>query len=92
LSDDKSLWKDERKRIEVEHAPKLSPKAKLIKLADKTSNVADLLTNPPPDWTLQRRRDYVDFAEAVAAGCRGLNVALDADFDRIAAAVRAKIG
>ena len=92
LSDDKSLWKDERKRIEVEHAPRLSPKAKLIKLADKTSNVADLLTNPPPDWTLQRRRDYVDFAEAVAAGCRGLNAALDADFDRLAAAVRAKIG
>jgi guanosine-3',5'-bis(diphosphate) 3'-pyrophosphohydrolase len=42
VTDDKSLPKAERKRLQVEHAPQLSPSAKLIKLADKVSNVRDV--------------------------------------------------
>ena len=83
VSDDKRLTWMERKRLEIEHAPVLSTAARLIKLSDKTSNVSDTVTNPPGDWTLQRRRDYMTFAEKVAAGCRGINAALDAEFDRV---------
>ena len=39
VTDDKSLPKAERKRKQVENALKKSPEAKLIKLADKTSNL-----------------------------------------------------
>ena len=91
LSDDKELSWIDRKRLEIEHAHRVSPAAKLIKLSDKTSNVADTVSNPPGDWTLQRRRDYLTFAEKVAVGCRGINAALDAEFDRVLAAARTKL-
>lgn len=91
LSDDKDLhWRD-RKRLEIEHAAKVSTAARLIKLSDKTSNVTDTVANPPGDWTLQRRRDYLEFAAKVAAGCRGLNAQLDAEFDSVLKAAQAKL-
>ena len=48
VTDDKSLAKAERKRQQVEHAAHLSPKAKLVKLADKISNLSDVATRPRP--------------------------------------------
>lgn len=92
LTVDKQPYWTERKRNEIDDAPKLSPGAKLIKLSDKTSNVADTASNPPGDWTLQRRRDYLEFASLVADGCRGINLALDREFDRVMAEARSKIG
>ena len=35
VTDDKLLPKAERKRLQIEHAPKISRRAKLVKLADK---------------------------------------------------------
>jgi len=81
VTDDKTVEKQERKRRQAEHAPHLSPAAKLIKLADQTSNVTDIALAPPYDWPLDRKREYVDWAERVAAGCRGVNPALDVAFD-----------
>ena len=46
LTDDKSLPKAERKRKQVENAPRKSHKAKLIKLADKTSNLRANASSP----------------------------------------------
>ncbi len=91
LSDEPDLHWTDRKRLEIEHAARISPEARLIKLSDKTSNVADTATNPPGEWTLQRRRDYLLFAEKVADGCRGINTALDAEFDRVLADARARL-
>ncbi len=82
----------ERKRAEMDGAALLSPRAKLIKLSDKTSNVVDTATNPPGDWTVPRRREYLEFARLVADGCRGENAALDAEFDRVMAEARQRIG
>jgi guanosine-3',5'-bis(diphosphate) 3'-pyrophosphohydrolase len=82
VTDDKNVEKEERKQRQAEHAPHLSPSAKLIKLADQTSNITDIALTPPHDWPLERRRDYVDWAERVAAGCRGVNPELDAAFDQ----------
>ena len=80
VTDDKSIEKHERKRLQAEHAPHLSSSAKLIKLADQTSNVTDIALTPPYDWPLARKQEYVDWAERVAVGCRGVNTALDAAF------------
>jgi guanosine-3',5'-bis(diphosphate) 3'-pyrophosphohydrolase len=81
VTDDKSLEKAERKRLQIEHAPSLSSAAKLIKLGDKISNVQEVITSPPADWSVQRRREYLEWAEQVVAGCRGTNEALERHFD-----------
>jgi guanosine-3',5'-bis(diphosphate) 3'-pyrophosphohydrolase len=83
VTDDKSLSKAERKRLQVEHAPHKSLRARQVKLADKISNVRDVLGNPPADWSAGRRQDYLDWAQAVVAGLRGANPALEAEFDSL---------
>ncbi len=82
VTDDKSLDKAERKLLQIEHAAHASPRAKLVKLADKTCNLRDIATTPPADWSDERRREYFDWAGKVVAGVRGANAALDAAFDR----------
>jgi len=69
------------KRLQVEHAPHLSRAAKLIKIADKVSNVREVIDSPPADWSLERRREYLDWAKRVVARCRGVNSALELRFD-----------
>jgi (p)ppGpp synthase/HD superfamily hydrolase len=87
VTDDKSLPKIERKRLQVENAPRKTARAKLLKLADKTSNLR-AIANCPPAWPLQRQREYVDWAERVVAGCRGVNAQLERAFDAAAAQAR----
>jgi (p)ppGpp synthase/HD superfamily hydrolase len=58
-TDDKSLPKAERRK-QVENAPGKSREAKLIKLADKTSNVRAVASSPAPDWSIERRREYIE--------------------------------
>ena len=70
VTDDKRLPKAERKRLQVEHAPSMSQGARQIKIADKISNLRDLISNPPADWSAQRRREYVDWASQVVARYR----------------------
>lgn len=82
VTDDKSLPKAERKRLQVEHAPRLGPRAKLVKLADKICNLRDLRRTPPADWPVERRREYFDWARRVVDGLRGVHSGLEALFDR----------
>jgi guanosine-3',5'-bis(diphosphate) 3'-pyrophosphohydrolase len=82
VTDDKSLPRDERKRLQIEQASHKSPGAKLIKLADKTCNLHDLIASPPRDWSAGRRREYLKWTEQVVAGLRGANPALEAYYDR----------
>jgi (p)ppGpp synthase/HD superfamily hydrolase len=83
LTDDKSLPKQERKRLQVEHAPHLSPSAQQIKIADKICNVGDLSANQPAHWPLQRKLEYLDWAEKVVLGCRDNHQALARHFDAV---------
>src|SRR5439155_6020471 len=46
VTDDKRLPKMERKRLQIETAAGKSERARLIKIADKTSNVRALVTTP----------------------------------------------
>jgi (p)ppGpp synthase/HD superfamily hydrolase len=91
VTDDKSLPKAERKRRQIEHAPAASPRAKLLKIADKTSNVRALAVSPPANWDLARVADYIDWAENVVAGCRGLNATLERGFDAAVTDARAAV-
>jgi len=77
VTDDKSLESQERKRRQIEKAPRLSPRAKVIKLADKIANLTDILASPPAHWGLERRQQYVEWSNKVIAGCRGHNARLE---------------
>jgi (p)ppGpp synthase/HD superfamily hydrolase len=92
VTDDKSLAKEERKRLQIEKTPGKSRRAKLLKLADKTSNLRSLVHSPPRGWTDERRRDYVRWAAAVVRSCRGLNARLDAGFDAACREAKARFG
>ena len=85
VTDDKSLAKAERKRLQIEHAAHASRGAQRIKLADKTANLLALASSPPADWDRVRKVEYVRWAQAVVAGCRGADPALESRFDEAAA-------
>ena len=81
VTDDMSLAKTERRRKQIADAPHKSSGARLIKIADKISNIrARIHSAPTPDERADLI-DYVDWAEHVVAGCRGANVRLDRMFD-----------
>jgi guanosine-3',5'-bis(diphosphate) 3'-pyrophosphohydrolase len=92
ITDDKQLPKAERKRLQIVHAPQLSTRAKLVKLADKIANVRSIIDTPPAEWSLERKREYLDWSERVVAGCRGSNAALERAFDEILAEGRRLLG
>lgn len=81
VTDDKSLPKNVRKRLQVEHAPSATARAKCLKIADKICNIRDVTTAAPATWSIERRREYLDWAEEVVAGCRGVEPRIDAVFD-----------
>ncbi|MET0679917.1 MAG: phosphohydrolase, partial [Burkholderiales bacterium] len=81
VTDDKSLPKAERKRLQVEHAATMSEAAKLVKLADKICNLRDMADHPPAKWDLARRREYFEWAKAVIDRLRGVHPQLEALFD-----------
>jgi (p)ppGpp synthase/HD superfamily hydrolase len=82
VTDDKTLPKERRKELQVEHAPHLPPRARMLKLADKSSNLAAILASPPP-WSVERRQDYFELARRVVHGCRGTNASLEERFDAL---------
>ena len=81
VTDDKSLPREERKRLQIEKTSGKSQRAKLLKLADKTSNLRGLVASPPTGWSAERLHDYVVWAHDVVRSCRGLNPRLEAAFD-----------
>jgi guanosine-3',5'-bis(diphosphate) 3'-pyrophosphohydrolase len=86
VTDDKRLPKQERKRLQVEHAAQLSLKARLVKLADKIANLRDVAVSPPAGWSLERRQEYFDWAKAVVDNVADvpprLQVLFDAAYER----------
>ena len=91
VTDDKSLPKAERKRLQIVMAPKKDVRAKILKIADKTSNLRALAASPPAGWPAARRRDYIAWARAVVDGARGVSPWLEGQFDQAAAAADAAL-
>ena len=92
VTDDKALPKARRKQLQIEHAPHLSDEARQIKLADKIDNVYDISHDPPESWPHERQVAYLDWAEAVVEGLRGVNAALEAHFDGVLCEAREMMG
>lgn len=65
VTDDKSLPKEERKRLQIENAHHKSSGATLITLSDKLYNLSDLSCNPPADWSQERIDQYFLWAKSV---------------------------
>jgi (p)ppGpp synthase/HD superfamily hydrolase len=84
VTDDKALAKEVRKRLQVEHAGEASRRARILKLADKTSNLRAIAASPPPEWSVRRRLEYVEWARSVAAGLKGVSPWLEREFEAAA--------
>jgi GTP diphosphokinase / guanosine-3',5'-bis(diphosphate) 3'-diphosphatase len=76
-----TLPKARRKQLQIDHAPHLSKRAALVKLADKTANLRDMVTSPPVGWPLRRRQEYFDWARAVVEALPPVNKRLRQAFD-----------
>jgi GTP diphosphokinase / guanosine-3',5'-bis(diphosphate) 3'-diphosphatase len=83
VTDDKSLPKEVRKRLQIENAPHKSEAAALVSMADKISNLRDVSANSPPGWSIERRRDYFGWAKAVVDGLSITHLRLRELFDEI---------
>jgi guanosine-3',5'-bis(diphosphate) 3'-pyrophosphohydrolase len=92
VTDDKTLDKKERKRLQVVNAQHKSDNAKKLKIADKIMNLLDITENPPADWDLRRISDYFDWSENVVSGLRGVNTKLEYMFDECLSKGRLKYG
>lgn len=85
LSDDKSLPKLTRKKLQAEHAKSISHSAKLVKICDKISNVKSTVLEPPMNssisWSKEMCVGYGIWSRAVVDNMRGTNLALELEFD-----------
>lgn len=90
VTDDKTLEKKERKQLQIEHALHISARAKKLKIADKITNLRDIIIDPPDWWTHYRIVEYLDWAEQVVNGMKGVNPELESLFYKILAEAREK--
>ena len=83
VTDDQSITvRQKRKQLQIDHANHISEPAKILKLADKISNLRDLAVDPPPNWSLERRREYFDWSKLVIDQLRGAHAELEMLFDQ----------
>lgn len=82
VTDDQTITvRQKRKQLQIEHASHISEQAKLLKLADKISNLRDLVVDPPATWSLARRREYFEWSKQVIDQLRGTHPELEELFD-----------
>jgi len=89
VSDNKSLSKVTRKKLQVEHMIEMSRSCRytngtdvhtcaiLVKLADKYSNCKGLLDNPPSFWSREEIIGYAVWSYAIVSKVRGLSTYMD---------------
>lgn len=91
VTDDHALPKQQRKDQQLEKASDLEPDAKLIRIADKICNVRDVGFAPAAGWSLDRRREYLDWTEQVVDRCRGQLLPLETRYDEALAKSRVQL-
>lgn len=85
VTDDTRLPSDVRKAKQAADMPKKSDRAKMIKMADKISNLRSIRESPPAAWTDDKKRSYIKTASNVVAGARDANCKLADQFDQVEA-------
>lgn len=83
VTDVKWLARSSRKRLQVARAGRSSLRAKQVKIADKICNLRDIIASPPKGWSLERKREYFDWARSVIDQLRGANPRLERRFDQL---------
>jgi guanosine-3',5'-bis(diphosphate) 3'-pyrophosphohydrolase len=73
------------KRIQVEHAPHPSPRARLVELADEINILREILSSPPLGWSEKRKSDDFNWATQVVDSLRGAHLQLAALSDGLMA-------
>lgn len=91
LTDDKSLPDAERKEMQRVHAHDKSPRAALVKIADKTSNIAGVARSTPIGWSRARCLNYLRWGEDVVNALPPGHDAARAEFATTLASARAAI-
>ena len=81
VSDDPALPKAEQRRRQEAGAASLSYGARIIRIADKTANVRDLVDDPPSTWGVRLRREYLEWTRRVVDRCRGTIEGLERAYD-----------
>jgi hypothetical protein len=87
VTDDKSLPREERKRLQVETAPHKPARTRMLKIADKIANLRSIAESPPVGWSPRRKREYVAWAREVVAACGPTNEMLETRFAQAALAL-----
>ncbi|MBS1871618.1 MAG: bifunctional (p)ppGpp synthetase/guanosine-3',5'-bis(diphosphate) 3'-pyrophosphohydrolase [Acidobacteria bacterium] len=83
VTDDKSLDRAVRKRLQIQNATLISARAQNLSTADKISNLRSTIADPPRGWTLERRREYFDWAKAVVDRFTGVDPMLKREFESV---------
>ena len=84
VTDPEGLKGKARRERQVTHTLNCGPRVKLLKLADKISNVEELIGLPEVRFDVTGNDRYLKWARRVAAVCRGVSPELEARFDRAA--------
>jgi len=71
-----------RKKLQIEKASKLSYEARCVKIADKISNVNDILFTRV-GWIKSRKLRYIKWSMKVIDQIRGTNKELEEEFDKL---------
>lgn len=82
MTDDKTLDKAVRKRKQIETASTKSHDAKILKMADKISNLRAVADSPSPDWSVTRRLDYIAWSKEVVTNLGLDHPTLTEQFER----------
>jgi guanosine-3',5'-bis(diphosphate) 3'-pyrophosphohydrolase len=90
VTEDRTLRRAARKALLVQQSPHLSAEARQLRIVDMISNLRSCRLGSSPDWPLETRREYVDLAGKIHAGCRGISPKLDELFEQTLAAARGR--
>lgn len=81
----------ERKTLQAERLFGKSDGVKRVKVADSTSNLRSVATDPPVSWTRSKCADYIEGARRVSEAGSGVSAFLDAEFREAHAAALAAL-
>ena len=89
VTEDPALPRGGRKDREREHALALSPRARLVRLADKAHNLFSLIDHPPVTWSHERQAQYAEWCADLVRALGAVNGPLEAHFVTVLHRVRA---
>jgi (p)ppGpp synthase/HD superfamily hydrolase len=91
VTDPSGLKGKARRERQVTHTALADPRVKRLKLADKTSNIEELIGLPAKRFDAKSIDKYLKWSRRVVDVCRGIEPALEARFDASAAKLQAEI-